>query len=288
MVVQSKYWMFTVNNPLVDPDPDATVKLFAKEVDYAVWQLEKGESGTPHFQGYLELAKRARMTGVCRLLGSVGLKGAHVEARKGSQEQAIAYCSKEDTRQAGPWTVGQKAVVTQGSRTDLLDLRNAVKQKRTFMDIMDDDSLAASLIKYHKAAGFMRAEYELATSPKWRNVEVIVLYGPTGTGKTRQAVEDGAWLWNPSSPEWWDGYRGEECVCIDEFYGQLPMARMLRLLDGHPCRLPVKGAFSWALWTKVYITSNTHPDNWYGEGSGVPDAAKAALKRRITRVVEVL
>jgi len=46
--------------------------------------------------------------------------------------------------------------------------------------------------------------------------------------------------------------------------------------------LPVKGGFTYARWTKVYLTSNTHPDDWYGET--VPIAVKGAIRRRISKV----
>eukprot|EP01045_Picozoa_sp_COSAG04_P006817 COSAG04_NODE_342_length_16268_cov_11.873214_16_plen_201_part_00 len=119
MPSQSKYWMFTVNNPTVGEVDFDPVK---DKVGYCIYQLKEGEEcGTPHFQGYLELNKRLRLTGVCKLLASVGLKGAHVEVRKGKQAEAIAYCSKEDTRKEGPWTFGEKTDVFQGKRSDLLD-----------------------------------------------------------------------------------------------------------------------------------------------------------------------
>ena len=280
---QSKYWMVTVNNPKQEAQWDEV-----PSIKYAKWQLEKGENDTPHIQAYLEFDKRQRLTAVIKAVKKAnGDLHGHCEMRKGTQQQAVDYVSKEDTRIDGPWEHGERAVLKQGQRTDLINLRDAIKEKRKWTDILDDEANAPTLIKYHKAASFMRSVYELEAQPAWRNLEVIVLYGATGTGKTRRAVADGAYLWNPSTTEWWDGYEGQEVICIDEFYGQMPIARMLRILDGYHCRLPLKGSFTWALWSKVYITSNTHPDNWYGEGSGVPAQAKAALMRRITKIEEM-
>ena len=117
-------------------------------------------------------------------------------------------------------------------------------------------------------------------------MEVSIYYGATGTGKTRLAYEssDSVYKWNVDTPEWWDGYDGERTLLIDEFYGQLKPSRMLQLLDGYTCRLPVKGGFTYANWDKVYITSNAHPDCWYGEL--VPQAVKDALHRRYTEIRE--
>lgn len=46
----AKDWCFTVNNP--DDTPEEFLELFAVPgVKYLVFQKEKGDSGTPHYQG---------------------------------------------------------------------------------------------------------------------------------------------------------------------------------------------------------------------------------------------
>jgi len=50
---RARFWCFTLNNP----DGNLDVDLAIPAVRYAVWQLEVGEEGTEHFQGYLELEK---------------------------------------------------------------------------------------------------------------------------------------------------------------------------------------------------------------------------------------
>lgn len=295
---QSKYWMFTYNNPirehcsgLPDIDPD--------KIGFIVCQLEAGEeTGTPHLQGYIELPARQRMSGVKSILADLGVPNhVHLEARRGNQAQAIEYCTKDETREDGPWEQGTQTEQRQGKRNDLLALRDAVKEKRGFVDIADDDSICPSLLKYHKAAELLRNAYQLAEvkDDEFRLIDVIVLHGPTGSGKTREAVADGAYKWNPSSPEWWDGYQGEPTILIDEFNGQVKITRMLQLLDGYKLRLPIKCSFSYARWTKVYITSNKSPDNWYKikdpsapfETGGVDPKHVEALKRRITTIKEM-
>lgn len=106
-VMTSKNWTFTLNNP---EDAQAPA---GWPVKYVAWQLEKGEEGTPHLQGYVELHKTARITGLKKINGQ-----AHWEIRMGTQEQAIAYVEKEDTRVEGPWSNGEKAP-GRGTRTDL-------------------------------------------------------------------------------------------------------------------------------------------------------------------------
>ena len=68
-----------------------------------VFQLEEGENGTPHFQGYVEFSKRMYTTGVQSLLAPYRMSLLHA---KGNKAQNYAYCTKEDTRTEGPWTYG--------------------------------------------------------------------------------------------------------------------------------------------------------------------------------------
>lgn len=48
---RSRDYVFTINNPHDKVLEDWRDK--AKGIEYVCWQLEKGESGTPHFQGYI-------------------------------------------------------------------------------------------------------------------------------------------------------------------------------------------------------------------------------------------
>lgn len=101
--------------------------------------------------------------------------------------------------------------------------------------------------------------------------ETVVVWGPSGTGKSKFAWEQGGpdayWLARPNSIRcFWDGYDGHETVVIDEFYGWLPYTFMLRLLDRYPLRVETKGGSVPFVAKKVIITSNLCPVKWYKEG----------------------
>jgi len=143
----SFYWIFTINNPTSE-------LTFDDRVAYAVWQKEKGENGTEHFQGYLELQKKGRMSAV-KALGGEFVR-AHLERRKGTQAQARDYAMKEDTRVDGPWEHGEFIAREQGSRSDLAAAVEALKEggmKR----VAEDCPMA--YVKYHK--GFQALHREL-------------------------------------------------------------------------------------------------------------------------------
>jgi len=161
-------------------------------------------------------------------------------------------------------------------------LRDAVRDAPNLADLYESSAVLEPLAKYSK---FAERVHEMSLKRKtrdFRHIEVIVHWGDTGTGKTRGPYDEGAYKWNPENVEWWDGYDGEPVLLIDEFYGQIKPARLLTLLDGYQCRLPVKCKFTYAQWEKVYITCNVHPDSWYPD---VPERVKAAIQRRISKVV---
>lgn len=59
--------------------------------------IEKGESGTPYLQGYVEFAKRITYMKFVKMIG----RNFHAESRKGTQKQALDYCKckKEENYQ---------------------------------------------------------------------------------------------------------------------------------------------------------------------------------------------
>lgn len=102
---------FTVNNP-VDEQID-----WPQFVSYGVYQLERGDNGTLHWQGYAELSSPQLLTRLKKWLPT-----AHFEKRHGTDVQARDYCMKRDeTYVNGPWEHGTfvPAANTQGKRTDL-------------------------------------------------------------------------------------------------------------------------------------------------------------------------
>ncbi len=82
---------FTLNNP------EDMIMFDAEAMVYLVYQEEIGDSGTYHLQGYCEFSNRVRLTTAKALLGGATV---HLERRRGSQAQAIAYCKDADKRLA--------------------------------------------------------------------------------------------------------------------------------------------------------------------------------------------
>lgn len=267
---RGKYWCFTLNNAT------ATEQAWLKEVvdkdptnfTYIGWGLETGDGGTVHFQGYLELKCKIRTKGFKKLLG---LKRAHVETRKGTQSEASGYTCKEE---GDFFQSGTLATVTQGSRTDLVQVKALIDGGATLEDVAA--AHFGAFIRYRKS---FEAYMDLRAEPP-RDVKVFILWGEPGVGKTRWVFDRYPDIWISSDPtlQWFDGYSGESTVLLDDFRGECRGSFLLRLLDRYPLRVPVKGCFRQWRATRIYITSN-EPAPW------ALATISAPLARRITKTV---
>lgn len=273
----ARRWCFTINNPRDEP-----LALHA-DLKFLVYQLERGEQGTPHYQGYC-VCNGVYSLG--RLKTALGYDSAHLEHARGSHEQCVAYCTKDDTRIAGPWTLGEQPP-GQGARTDLADLCKAVIDGKTDHEIAVADPVG--YVRHYKGLTALR----IAVAPPARRVvSTMVLWGESGAGKTYWCFDRFPGLFRPCLPGkrgdamWWDGYAGEDCILLDDFYGQIELTVLLAVLDSYPMRVPVKGSFVAANWTKVLITSNQHPSEWY-RSQCIDPKVMAALNRRLTSVTEI-
>lgn len=244
----SRSWCFTLNNPVADLDFAAF-----PSVRYAVWQKEKGEQGTEHFQGYFELDKPHRLASLKKILPT-----AHFETRKGTREQAREYCMKPDTRVDGPWEHGSFGKGGQGKRNDLVSLYESVKVGKTDREILEE--APAAYMRYYKAVSHVR----LLIAPQRRfKTEVYVIWGDTGLGKSYYASSRSPTAYWKQRGDWWDKYNGTDDVILDDFYGWIKWDTLLRLCDENPCQVEIKGGHVNFAPKRIFITSNNWPDTWY-------------------------
>jgi len=250
-------------------------------VRYAVLGREQcPETGRWHLQGYLECAQtKARTLGGMKLL--LEDDTLHCEQVTISRQGARDYCRKDGTFvEFGSWLEGG-----QGTRSDLNDVAEMVLEGWNETDIARE--AGPQMIRYSKGIARMR---QLIQKPRKRpEIKVSVLWGSSGTGKTRTAIEMAEAEGKPyfkhtCEKDWFDGYDGEEIVIIDDFNSEISYPLLLQMLDRHACTVPVKGArVAWQA-TKIYITSNRHPREWYPS----EHYNKGQLKRRLHDIRKVV
>jgi len=116
----------------------------------------------------------------------------------------------------------------------------------------------------------------MSNSRNEQDVNVLVLWGPSGTGKSRLAFELASrkakethddYYVKTAHNTWWDGYNGEKIVIIDDYAGQWPITYALNVLDRYPMQVEFKGGSTNLQATTFIITSNYHPQDWYLTGT---------------------
>ena len=123
---------------------------------------------------------------------------------------------------------------------------------------------------------------------KLRDVQVRVIYGDTGTGKTSAVLNGLQSLGSVYRVTHWgtgkfDGYDGQESLFLDEFAGQPPIEELLTWLDVFPVTLAARYRSRQAMFVRVVLCSNSAPETWY---KFAPKAQRAALARRLHLVEE--
>lgn len=201
----AKHWCFTLNNPTV------TVQEFVENVRQALGEHlqylcvgnEVGESGTHHFQGYLSLAERRRLSYVRDRVSDQ----AHWEVSRGTPAQASDYCKKDgDFVEFGelPSTGPQKRAQQFKSAYDL-----AKAQKVTEVD-------PEFQIKYFNSLNRI-ADRELSVVNDLGKTAGLWIWGPPGAGKTKWVLDHyRESLYHKLPNKWWDHYKGEENVLLDD------------------------------------------------------------------------
>lgn len=279
----SKYWCVTENDPtgIVEMMSWFETATWPEGVDYAVGQVESGTHGKTHMQGYIETTIRRRLAWLKKHVSST----AHWERRRGTAREAIAYCKKEETRINGPFEYGEPNGDHAGKRNDLLEAKKQLDTGMTVAALAKDDAFFASCARNYKFFDWYTKHAGLKNPPRTKEniVEVLLLIGEAGTGKTRHAAEQYPdAYWKPSQSKWWDGYQGEKTVVFDDFnHGWFTWDTFMRIIDRYPLKVEYKGGHVDFCATTMVLTSNTHPRYWYKNmGNRWP-----ALQRRITRIL---
>jgi len=255
---------FTVNN-YAENEMEALEQW--KQVTYLIYGKEVGESGTSHLQGYLELKTSVPFTTLKKKIPR-----AHMEARKGTAQQAADYCKKD-----GDY-VEKGEISQQGKRTDIEMATDMIVEGAKMKEV----ALANPpvYVKFHKG---LHAFKSIILDPRNEAPTVTVLYGKTGTGKSKTAREitTDPYVWGPEQGHWFDGYEGQKDVILEEFRGQLTLGMVLRLLDRYDCKVQYKGGMIQFVATNIVITSPTHPQDWY---ESIGNDKTDQLMRRITEI----
>lgn len=286
MPAGNRSWCFTLNNPT--PNEATTLPLPNGDSwphqKLLVYQLERGERGTPHIQGYVQFDCQRSLASVKRLLPR-----AHWEVAKGTPQQNLAYCTKEG-RLLEPVIIGEFPVGGGGpgasshngkglSRAGVCKLIQD-NPHITEAEIIDQGGLHI-LCAQPSILGIARG-YLLGNARR-NGVTCELFHGAPGTGKSRLADTLYPNAYRKAPGPWWDMYAGEGVVIFDDFdESSLELGEFLRVIDRYPHAVPVKGSYVKLVATHFVITSNLLPNQWWTKA--LPERI-AAVHRRIGHVI---
>jgi hypothetical protein len=255
---QGLYWILTIPHANFTP-------YLPPGVRHLRGQLERGESGFLHWQLLAILNRKARLASVKKTFGDT----CHAELSRSAA--ANDYVQKVDTRVEG----------TQFELGDLPFRRNdpiCWERVRTLaMEGRLDGIDAAVYVQHYNSLKRIAADN---LQPIGVEKQVMVFWGKTGAGKSRRAWDEAGLDAYPKDPrtKFWDGYRGQSHVVIDEFRGGIDIGHLLRWLDRYPVTVEIKGSATVLKATNIWITSNISPNDWYPD---LDEGTKAALRRRL-------
>lgn len=251
---KSRAWFMTINNPTKDDFK----RFAADEFEFCTLQMEVGQKLTAHIHATIYY-KNARVCPVKKY------PRAKIELPRESLKACIKYCRKEKTRILGPWTFGEEP--KQGERKDLNVLRDRIMQGESVDDLMMENPAA-----FHEYGRTLNRIEEVRMMKTFRTERTLCLWywGETGTGKSFRAFTKFSPITHyryPYDNGWWDNYRQQPVVILNEFRGDthIPFYTMLELLDETPMDVKRRHRPPMPFTSRlVIVTSPLPPEKVFG------------------------
>lgn len=272
---QNIAFCFTLNNYNGSEYDEIVSKIQSSSIYYIIGK-EVGESGTPHLQGYFVLGKRCR---IASLKNKINPR-AHFEVARGTAVDNRAYCSKDNDFIEGGDINSCKS---RGRRTrDVIveEYRSCLRDgRRGILEFARRDPGTYGFSGHVLFRNFVSGEIAVERP----NIYVEWIYGPPGSGKSREAHErlPQAYIKDPRT-KWWNGYCLESNVIIDDFGPNgIDINHLLRWFDRYRCYVEIKGDMCPLHAIYFIVTSNFHPKDCFTDNMGVVHVQYPALERRI-------
>lgn len=259
--------------------------------DVAVWrgQWEQGglgdKAGKLHAQFAVMFTDKVRAPQARKILGNWvnGDKVVYTPytgwLQVARSDSVWDYVKKIDTRVADINDFGEIAD-NSGDRSDLDFIYQKIASGAPIYEIME--TYPRQFMRNHAAISKLCAYYD---KPRpFGDCTVEVWWGVTGSGKSHMAFHEHSDAYRKSIPgKWWDGYKGETTVVMEEFNPtedkEVRLPELLKLLDKYPYQVEIKGTSVQMKANKFIFTTNIDPRKWY---EGHPQ--QPALHRRISKV----
>jgi len=250
---------------------------------YAIYQYEKSESGTYHIQGFIIYKNSKRFKNVKQ-----DFPTSRIKEPNGSNIQNRDYCTKKDSRVAGPWEIGEFSEMR--SRNDIVQFFEAMQLGASNILLKSMFPVLYSQYKPDTIEKFRQDELKEEYGQRFRSVKVTYIYGAARLGKTtyiydKYPMKDICRVNNYTRGAF-ESYTNQKVLVLDEFTGQLNITFMNNLLDKFPVDLPARFTNRTACFSEVYIISNLPLTKLYQDDQlHVPEVYNA-FRERIHEIIK--
>lgn len=229
-------------------------------------------TGTPHLQGYVQLDKKRYFTTVVKFL-----PGSHITPVMGSSQDNVTYCNKVDTN---PIEWGTIRSIARGRAKQAADWEFLIRKcEEGDLQYIRDHHPREYLI-YFNTWKKIQVEH---MKPEAKERLCIWLYGKPRVGKSRYCHSRWPDAYWKNANKWWDGYRGEDVVVLDDLGTDHLAEYLKRWADRYKVTAEVKSSSVTLDYDVFVVTSNFHPDQLFAQA---PPATQQAIRERFV-VVEV-
>lgn len=254
------------------------------EFKYCKYQLELCPTTKKlHIQGWLSFKRSYKIGHMKKLFN----KKDHYE-EVNNVDAIDEYCCKSESWVEPYRTViGHKKLTGQGRRSDLNKCKELLDSNQGLLSVFENNF--ADGVRYHR--GFEKYLQLKLNQPRNWVMEVIVIIGPSGSGKSRSCYDNEDSVFCPIITKdkiWFDNYNGETTVLLDDVR-TIDITFILQLCDRYPMRVECKGGSMNFCSKKIYITSNTHYEDWFPKKNVFDDNSHniKAFERRITKYINM-
>ena len=297
--VSSRHWMGVVYNPLditkhhgmggfldfADCLSECLEDIVGKEIKYYCHGSEVcPTTGTPHLQLYFIFKEKNTLESL-RKKFSKWLGFANTIAFKvadANVQGCVDYCLKDKSNlvECGQLPAGK------GKRSDIDMVVDCIRNGGDINTVANKHP--AAFIKMGTGISKWIAQTSV---PRDFKTEVFWLHGPTGSGKSRWAmnsVDRSNVYLKSGSNKWWCNYAGQKNILWDDFRPSkdVPFEFLLRLLDRFPMSVEGKGTAMNFAPERIFITTPKNPLETFRHWEFLGEENMQQLVRRVTHVIE--
>lgn len=292
---QSYMYQLTINDPL---DKGYTHQVIIdtlhsnfKTLSYFCMADEQGSKFHTHV--FVTFTSRVRFSMIKRYFPE-----AHIEKCRGTMTDNIMYVqksgkweldeSKQEKKIEGTFEeYGTPPPDSKGKRNDMSELYQMVLDNMTNAEILAiNQDYILQIDKIDRVRTTVLTE-RFKDSVRL-DLEVVYIFGKTGTGKTRGVLEKNGYSNVYRVTDYlhpFDGYNCQSVIAFDEFRSSLRLKEMLMYCDIYPIELPSRYANKFACYNKVYIISNWELEKQYSDLQRDDQETWQAFLRRIHKVI---